>query len=317
VIVAPGPEEVAALVAAVLGVPVGSAHRFPTGLQHFVYDVTLADGDRAVARIAGPGRRAENAIGSGLSWTRTLREIGVPVARVLHGSPRPDPPLRPFALLERLPGSDLGLVHASLGELERRAVGEAVCDVQQRIGRLPAPGGFGYLAATQARARHDSWPAFVRDLLEGGRVGVERAGVVRSTGLPRVGTQLRALDGYLAAVPPTLFFDDATTKNVIVHEGRFCGIVDVDSLCVGDPLLALGLTKTALLSAGEPVGYVDHQAAVLGATEEQLAAVDLYAAIFCVVFLAEHGQSFNRGGAEPLDRAAIDRQRAALELLTR
>jgi len=306
---------VAALVHGVLGERVSAVRRFPTGLQHFVYDVALSRGSSVVARIAGPGPRAERAIGSGLAWTRILRGVGVPVAEVLHGSPSPAPPFRPFAILERLEGSDLGHAHGALGEPERRRVAEAVCEIQRRIGRIPAPPGYGYVAAGQTRAPCDSWPDFLRGLLAGGLRAVERGGVLSASALPNLDAHLERIEPRLESVPPRLFFDDATTKNVIVSGGRLSGIVDVDSLCVGDPLLALGLTRTALVSLGEDTGYVDHQADVLGADAAEREALDLYAAIFCVVFLGEHGQRFNRGEPEETDRDAIDRQRAALESL--
>ena len=305
----------AALVRGALGEATKKVERFQTGLQHFVYDVALEGGDRVVARIAGPGPQAPRAIASGMIWTRRLREIGVPVARVRHGSPSPPPPFRPFSILERLPGSDLGNIHSALSGIERKQIAEAVCDAQCRMGRLPAPPGCGYVLADQERAPCPSWPTFVARLLEAGRRAVERGGIVSLSGLPSLARRLGALEGYLAAVQPRLFFDDATTKNVIVSEGRLSGIVDVDSLCVGDPFLALGLTKTALLSLGEDSRYVDYQAVALDASAEERAAIDLYAAIFCVIFLGEHGQRFNRREPEPMDWPAIGRQRAALESL--
>jgi hypothetical protein len=152
-------------------------------------------------------------------------------------------------------------------------------------------------------------------LLASGLRAVERGGVVPVSGLPSLAPRLTALEPYLRSVPRRLFFDDATTKNVIVHEGRLSGLVDVDTLCVGDGFLALGLTKTALLSLGADTRYVDHQADSFAAGDAERAALDLYAAIFCVVFLGEHGLRFNRGAPEPLDHAAIERQRGALESL--
>ena len=40
---------------------------------------------------------------------------------------------------------------------------------------------------------------------------------------------------YFAQIRPTPFLDDTTTKNVIVHEGKLSGIVDVDWICFGYP----------------------------------------------------------------------------------
>jgi aminoglycoside phosphotransferase (APT) family kinase protein len=51
---------------------------------------------------------------------------------------------------------------------------------------------------------------------------------------------------YLKAIPATPFLWDASERNVLVHNGKITGIVDVDELCFGDPSFVIALTSTAL-----------------------------------------------------------------------
>ena len=128
-----------------------------------------------------------------------------------------------------------------------------------------------------------------------------------------VAGRLSAFDGYLRGVAPVAFLDDTTTKNVIVHEGRLSGIVDTDYVCFGDPLYALGLTRMALLSDGFDTTYTDAWAAALGLDEAASAAVVLYTALFCVDFMSELGQRFNRDEASAIEPARVRLLRRILD----
>jgi hypothetical protein len=116
-------------------------------------------------------------------------------------------------------------------------------------------------------------------------------------------------------VRPRPFLDDTTVKNVLVHEGRFRGIVDVDELGFGDSLLVIGLTRTALLSRGLDCDYTDSWCEALALTEEQHEVVRFYTALYGVVFLSEQGEAFNRARAEPdLEQCARLEQLVAEQL---
>ena len=95
-------------------------------------------------------------------------------------------------------------------------------------------------------------------------------------------------------MPPTCYLDDTTTKNVIIHSGALSGIVDVDSVSFGDPLLTVGLTQTALLAEGFDLDYVHTWTALMHLNQPQKEALQFYTMLYCVVFMSEVGQRFNR-----------------------
>ena len=121
----------------------------------------------------------------------------------------------------------------------------------------------------------------------------DRSGVVDAEIDERVRARLGCFDGYLNRIEPVPFLHDTTTKNVIIDGGRPTGIVDVDTICFGDPLFTLSLTRMALLAHGNDTDYIDHWERHLNLTPEQHRASLLYTAIHCVAFLSELGQPFN------------------------
>lgn len=73
--------------------------------------------------------------------------------------------------------------------------------------------------------------------LERSRERLEQAGVFKLEVVERVQSGLARFEAYFRGVAPTPFLDDTTTKNVIISEGRLSGIVDIDVICFGDPLM--------------------------------------------------------------------------------
>jgi aminoglycoside phosphotransferase (APT) family kinase protein len=109
------------------------------------------------------------------------------------------------------------------------------------------------------------------------------------------------------------FLHDITTKNVIVDGARLSGIVDVDDLCFGDPLLQVGLTRMALLASDHSATYADAWIDLLGPRREQVAALDFYTALFCIDFMAELGRRFNRAEPQPVEKTYVERLRTLLD----
>ena len=283
------PAVAARLVEERLGRRVREAVRFPTGLANAVYDVRLADGTAVVLRCS----RDPHVVRSAVRWSTRLRPLGVPLPALLDHGLEP-----PYVLLERLPGSDLGTVHDALGPTDLRRIAASVADAQRRVAELRAFPGYGHVARPEDPGL-PSWRAVleanVRRSAERGRAN----GTVEPADVARVELLLDRLGRQLDRVPPTPFLDDATTKNVIVAQGRVSGIVDVDQVCAGDPRLVVALTAVSLAAAGRPSLYADLLLEAMGGRRDAL--LDLYEAVFCLDLLSEMGVRFNRREPVPVD----------------
>jgi len=175
-------------------------------------------------------------------------------------------------------------------------------------------GGFGYVPWPRDWP-HKTWGDFLRHDFAFNRERIERVGVVDPRHVDRVESLLPRFADYFARVRPIPYLDDTTTRNVIVHDGRLSGIVDVDSICYGDVLFTVGLTRMALLNMNQPTGYTDHWLDRLNATDEQRRVVQFYTACFCINFLGEQGQQFNLPAPPTVDPRDVERLEAILDRL--
>jgi hypothetical protein len=270
------------------GSPPEDVQRFATGIGHWVYDVRAATGASFVVRV-GTADQAPDFAGA-LHWSRTLRPLGVPLPSLLASGEHEG---FPYVILARLPGVDLGLVYPTLDLDQKQAIASGVFDAQKRAASLGEGPGYGYLRLPNDPCRA-SWRAVIDDSIGRSRSRIEAARSLAPEVCDRVSRRSDQLDGYFSGVRPTPFLDDATTKNVLVHHGALSGIVDVDWLCFGDPLLTIGLTRASLLSAQRDSLYTGHWTALMQPSSEQLAALHFYTALFYLDFMSELGHRFNR-----------------------
>ncbi|TVR57710.1 MAG: aminoglycoside phosphotransferase family protein, partial [Spirochaetaceae bacterium] len=271
--------------------PIARVTRFPTGLCHYVYEVITSDGTSYVVRIASRATRAH--MEGGLYWAGRLRESGVPVPEVYAAWT--DDPLS-YTVMERLPGTDLGHVYATMSSSAKRDLAVQIATIQQTVGSWPKPRRYGF-AFSYEHVESDgaaSWCDVVEADIARSESRIREVGRIDTTFIERVREIVAENARYFAATPPTPFLDDTTTKNVIVDDGVLSGIVDTDQVCFGDPFFTIGLTKMALLSAGHDTEYIEYWLAAIGADAEARRIVDVYTLVFCLNFMSELGQTFNR-----------------------
>lgn len=295
----PNERDVEQVVRATLHDSVASIRRFPTGLAHYVYDVVTASGAPFVVRLAA--NADSQAFAGALYWSERLRPRGVPLPRIVAADVAATTARFPFLLMERLQGTDLGHVYQQLSSKDKAAIVAEVVRAQRLAGSLPPGHGYGYAFNYDDPFPHQRWIDVLLASLARSRSRIGQIGLFDLAMIDSIKAQLPRFDAYLSRVQPTPFLDDTTTKNVLVHNGRLSGIVDVDVLCFGDPLWTVALTNMALRSSHFATDYMDMWCDLIAITDEQRHILSLYTAIFCIDFMSELGQAFNQDEAEPID----------------
>ena len=102
----------------------------------------------------------------------------------------------------------------------------------------------------------------------------------------------KEVQNYLDAVPPRPYLDDISTKNLLIHEGKLSGIVDIDWIGLGDMLTFAALTKVALLNMELDTGYVDGLLDEIHPNAAEYKAFIFYCLMYCVDFMGERGMQF-------------------------
>ncbi|MBI1281946.1 MAG: phosphotransferase [Anaerolineaceae bacterium] len=297
-----------------LGKQVQSIHRFPTGLAHYVYDVETDENEKLVIRLARPNLKYffEGA----LNWYEPLRRKNVPLPELYFSSLDDAQYGFPMMIMERLPGKDLNEVYTHLTTDQKHRIADQIIAIQQSVATLPMGKGYGYARSADDPSLYPTWLNVLEASIQRSQHRFETTGFAGYQAIQKVKQAIDAHGDYFKTVLPICFLDDTTTKNVLVDDnGLLSGIVDVDAVAFGDPLLTISLTRMALLSSGYDTDYTDYWAAQLSLTPQQQQAINLYTALYCLDFLSELGQSFNKETPITLDQTKAAQLMSILESL--
>ena len=122
------------------------------------------------------------------------------------------------------------------------------------------------------------------------------------------------MDEYFATVQPIAYLDDISSKNLLIHQGRISGIIDIDWIGVGDKLTFAALTNMALLNSEYDTDYVKYILEEMHVTDIQKRAFLFYTLMYCVDFMGERGMRFMDKVVEVNDQI-IDRLNGIYDLL--
>lgn len=309
----PNELHVAEIVRKVRGEAVVQLSRFAVGSCHYVYDVLTESRRKFVVRIAKPENR--DSLRGAIYWSALLRPKGVPLPEILHFDLDHITSPFPYLIIERFAGHDLGIIYTKLSKLEKMVLAKRIVDVQEKVGTLPLGRGFGFAGSLESASFRKSWVDVLYASLERSRKRIETIGVLDSRAVDRVEERIGKYENYFSRVRPKGFLDDATTKNVIVHNGKLSGIVDVDCVCFGDSLFTIALTRMSLLNTNFDLDYIDYWCEAANLTDEQQEVLQLYTALFCVDFMGELGQTFNKERQQKVEVKDIRRLTGILEML--
>jgi aminoglycoside phosphotransferase (APT) family kinase protein len=242
-----------------------------------IFRALLPDG-RSVALRVSPHPGGFNRTPRNLDF---LRELGLPVATVL-GAGRAG--AGSFIILSWIPGRDLLYELAGLSPEQMTGVAQAVTRCQKQVGSLPEGTGFGWAPIGQ-RAGAASWTELFGAPATD-PVAADAPVLERLRG--RLREQRRAVEAYLARVRPVCFLDDLTLRNVLVDGGALQGIIDLDTVCYGDPLLCIGSTLALIAAEVGEAGrfYGEELVRCWNPDAEGLRAIRFYAALWSIGLLS-------------------------------
>lgn len=309
----PDQQLVAHIVQKCMGESVLTVDRFPTGACHFVYDVTTENHLNFVVRIA----KSENKdfLTGAMYWHRLLRPKGVPLPDILYSDIEAVTSPFPYMIIERLAGEDLGIVYPQLSKDEKRILAGEMARIQDAAGSLPLGKGYGFAGSYESGPFLKAWTDVLYSSLARSRKRIQAGGAVDPRHVDRVAEKISKYEGCFSQVKPKCFLDDTTTRNVIVHDGKLSGIVDVDFVCFGDNLFPIALTRMSLLNAGCDLDYIEFWCDAADLTDEQRGVLQFYTALFCVDFMGELGQTFNKEGPQTIKAEDMGRLSSTLDAL--
>ena len=249
--------------------------RCAMGQGNYVYIVELHN-RKVVVRCS----EETDAYKDTIYWLERLETLDIPVPRVLGKGIHEG---YIYVILTYFEGQDIGIVYTELTTEEKREIAKTVVDIQNKVALLP-------LAGIQADW---TWKvSFVDDMLARAKERIIANGYFDPEKVERLMKAEEELEAYFAGIQPLAYLDDISTKNLLIHEGKVSGIIDIDWMGVGDKLTYVAMTQMALLNMECDTDYVTYLLDAMHMTEEEKRAFAFYTLLYCVDFMGERGMWF-------------------------
>ncbi len=219
-----------------------------------------------------------------------------------------------YQVVSKIEGRDIKDVIDTLSDEQLRAIGGEIANVFIQLRDVPNNGKFGVLWGDD-KDLVDSWSAEVARVTGvvidwGTKTGVIDDDLKRV--LAWINTEYKT---YFDAVKPVTYFGDLSSKNVMIHDGVFAGLVDLDSLAQGDPLEAIGRIKASWYGTHYGQVYADAVMDALALKPKQRKLVTMYALLNRTFWTLENGVQFNQNTSSRVDQMRMRDDKAVVRAL--
>lgn len=251
-----------------------SIERCVVGHGNYVYIVECA-GVKYVIRCS----LEPNAYEDTIYWLEQLVSIEIPVPKVIaHGNFEQ----YEYLILNYFEGEDIGLVYTQLNDEDKKEIAKEIVAIQNKVAVLD-------LENVEPQW---SWHSVINDMLGRAKERIAANGYFDVEKVDRLWKLAEQLDEYFTNIKPIAYLDDVSTKNLLIHNGRISGIVDIDWMGIGDRLTYVALTNMALLNMECDTDYVKYILEEMQLNDVEKKAFLFYTLMFCVDFMGERGMQF-------------------------
>ena len=286
-----------------------SIQRCAIGLCNEVYLVTISHTD-VVVRF----NRSPKALLGTERYIPLFASLDIPVPQLLASSYSLAVVPVAYQILSKIPGRDITDVIHTLTEDQLCTIAQNIAMIFQKLSRLPTNGKYGFIDISEDEAKN-SWLDVIDDLVTTINERNKKSGVIEARHLEVLNSILAEHRDYFIQCPSIFYFDDLSAKNVMIDNGRFVGLVDLDNVAYGDPLEAVGRIEGSWFGTSYGRFYTDEIEKALGLTTRQRRIVTMYAITNYIFWLAMKGVRYNSITSLEIDWDSVKDCRNAIDSL--
>ena len=252
---------------------VAHIERCGVGIANYVFIVSTA-AEKFVLRCS----KNEDAYKDTIYWLNKLSVCDIPIPVVLSEGKYKG---YSYLILSYIHGDDIGNVYCQLSDSEKKQIAKEVVAIQRKIAGIEVP--------TDAEW---TWNRVVDETLNRAEERIKRKHYFDINKVSIVKNLQQELREYMDNVPPIPYLDDISTKNLLIHDGKLSGIIDIDWIGLGDMLTFAAMTRVALLNMDLDTKYIDYLLDEIHPNAIEHKAFIFYCLVYCVDFMGERGMQF-------------------------
>lgn len=220
-----------------------------------------------------------------------------------------------YQIQTKIEGQDLIKVIETLTDDQLKKIAKEIANIFSKTKTFPVDDKFGLIWGGGETEISDTWTQRMRLWIDDSIERGKKTGVIDDSIIKVAENLYTKYKSYFDSIKPTAYFGDISSKNVMINNGAFSGLVDLDGLTQGDPLEAIGRIKLSWL--GTPYGetYTNAIMNEMDLDEEQRKLVTMYALLNQISWLCENGIEYNQNTKSVVDREKEYKDKQIIKVL--
>jgi aminoglycoside phosphotransferase (APT) family kinase protein len=269
--------------------------RMTIGTANEVYRVALANKE-VVARLSP----SDKFLYGSHNHIPIFKRLGIKVPDILaEDSSKTFVPYN-YQVLSKIDGQDLGEIFFSLNNDQLKNIAKQIAVIFKKVKTIPADGKFGYIYAHKDDLVN-SWTELMQIAVVEAVTRGKQTKVMEDWMEKLLEKTFNENKPYFDQVKSETYFDDISSKNVMIYNGTFSGLVDLDCLAEGDYLEAIGRIKASWAGTQSGEIYTNAVMDELNLNDKQRAMVNVYAIFNRIYWTCENGILMNQNTKPEVD----------------
>lgn len=206
-----------------------------------------------------------------------------------------------YQVLSKIDGEDLGQVIETLSDQQLQNLAKEVANIFEKVRTIPSTDKFGVIWGGGDDEISDTWTERMKIWVEESKQRGLSTGVMNDEIAEIAENLYKRYQSYFSSIKPTTYYGDICSKNIMISNGVFSGLVDLDGLTQGDPLEAIGRIKLSWYDTRHGDIYSTAIMDELGLNQEQRHLATMYALLNQISWACENGIQFNQNTKAEVD----------------
>lgn len=199
-----------------------------------------------------------------------------------------------YQVLSKIDGEDLGQVIEALSDQQLQNLAKEVANIFEKVRTIPSSNKFGVIWGGGDDEISDTWTERMEIWVEESKQRGLSTGVMDDEMAAIAENLYKRYQSYFSSIKPTTYYGDICSKNIMINNGVFSGLVDLDGLTQGDYLEAIGRIKLSWYGTRHGDIYSTAIMDELGLDQGQRHLATMYALLNQISWACENGIQFNQ-----------------------
>ncbi|PIR03591.1 MAG: hypothetical protein COV59_05375 [Candidatus Magasanikbacteria bacterium CG11_big_fil_rev_8_21_14_0_20_39_34] len=262
--------------------------RMKSGICNEVYSIKITDRE-VIIRL----NKENDEMKGSEKYIPLFRSKGIKVPEILASDYSKKFVPYYYQIQSKLEGDDINRVIATLSSTQLRVLANEIANIFKKLLVIPTNGKFGFVYGSHKNLKK----TLTLDIRKNLKTAIQwgnSTGILDSDMVTKILGIFEGNKKYFDTCASRFYYDDMSSKNILVYKGKFNGLVDLDGVAYGDYLETVGRIMASWYGTKYGKIYTDAVMEKLKLSQKKRKIVLVYAILNRFFWMCENGIQFNQ-----------------------